>query len=151
MPRRCCYTERGGTQEVGLPMHEQSTITGTVYRLVTLTVPTAITEGTDPALVTDALDVFYAAMHATHGPEATVDTLNLFAAAIQSGDAITVLYAHDGETTARTLFPTALMLTKDAHLVARCFCTLRRETKCFRLDRMTGAHLVTLPGEVAAA
>jgi len=132
-------------------MYEQDTITGTVYRLVTLTVPTAITEGTTPELVTDALDVFYGAMFAAHGAETTVDTLNLFAEAIQSGDAITVLYAHDGETTARTLFPTALMLTKDKHLVTRAFCTYRRETKCFRLDRCTGAHLVTLPGEVAAA
>jgi len=128
-------------------MHVQSTITGTVYRLVTLTVPTAITEGTTPELVTDALDVFYGAMFAAHGAETAVDTLNLFAAAIQSGDAITTLYTHDGEGAARTLFPTALMLTKDKHLVARCFCTLKRETKCFRLDRMTGAHLVTLPGE----
>jgi len=132
-------------------MHVQSTITGNVYRLVTLTVPTHITEHTEPQTANDALDVFYAAMHATHGPEATVDTLNLFAAAIQSGDAITALYTHDGETTARTLFPTALMLTKDKHLVTRAFCTYRRETKCFRLDRCTGAHLVTLPGEVAAA
>jgi len=132
-------------------MYEQSTITGTVYRLVTLTVPATITEGTTPALVTDALDVFYDAMFATHGAETAVDTLNLFAAAIQGGDAITVLYTHDGETTARTLFPTALMLTKDKHLVTRAFCTYRREAKCFRLDRITGAHVVTLPGEVAAA
>ncbi len=132
-------------------MQVQDTITGTVYRLVTLTVPTAITEGTTPELVTDALDVFYGAMFAAHGAETAVDTLNLFAAAIGGGDAITVLYEHDEETTARTLFPTALMLTKDKHLVARCFCTYRRETKCFRLDRMSGAHVVTLPGEVAAA
>ena len=127
------------------------TLTVTVYRPVTLTVPTTLTEHTDPQLVDDALDAFYAEMHATHGPEATVDTLNLFAAAIQGGDATTVLYTHDGETTARTLFPTALMLTKDKHLVTRAFCTYRRETKCFRLDRMTGAHVVTMPGEVAAA
>ncbi len=128
-------------------MHVQSTITGTVYRLVTLTVPTAITEHTDPQLVDDALDVFCAEMQAAHGAETTVDTLNLFAAAIQSGDAITTTYTHDGESAARTLFPTALMLTRDKHLVARCFCTLKRETKCFRLDRCSGAHLVTLPGE----
>jgi len=128
-------------------MQVQDTITGTVYRLVTLTVPTILTEHTDPQTANDALDVFYGEMFAAHGPETVVDTLNLFAAAIQSGDAITVLYAHDGETTARTLFPTALMLTKDKHLVTRAFCTYRRETKCFRLDRCTGAHLVTLPGE----
>ena len=128
-------------------MYEQSTITGTVYRLVTLTVPTAITEGTDPALVTDALDVFYGEMFAAHGAETTVDTLNLFAAAIQGGDAITTLYTHDDESAARTLFTRALLLTKDKHVVVRAYCTLKRETKCFRLDRCTGAHLVTLPGE----
>jgi len=128
-------------------MHVQSTITGTVYRLVTLTVPTAITEGTDPALVTDALDVFYGEMFATHGAETAVDTLNLFAAAIQSGDAITTIYTHDGEVAARTLFPRLLAITKDKHLYVRAYCTLKRETKCFRLDRCTGAHLVTLPGE----
>ena len=125
----------------------QSTITGTVYRLVTLTVPATITEGTDPALVNDALDVFFAAMQAAHGAETTVDTLNLFAAAIQSGDAITTTYTHDGESAARTLFPRLLAITKDKHLYVRAYCTLKRETKCFRLDRCTGAHLVTLPGE----
>ncbi len=132
-------------------MHEQSTITGTVYRLVTLTVPTRITEHTDPQLVDDALDVFFATVQAAHGAETTVDTLNLFAAAIPCGNAITTLYTHDGESAARTLFPTALMLTKDKHLIVRAFCTLKREVKCFRLDRCTGSHTVTMPGEVAPA
>ncbi len=125
----------------------QSTITASVFRLVTLTVPTAITEDTDPQLADDACDVFYGEMFKAHGAETTVDTLNLFAAAIQSGDAITTIYTHDGEVAARTLFPRLLAITKDKHLYVRAYCTLKRETKCFRLDRCSGAHLVTLPGE----
>ena len=130
----------------------KDTITVTLYRPLTITVPTTITAHTEGQLLDDALDAFYAEMHAAHGVETTVDTLNLFAGTLTSGDAVTVLYSDEGgETTARTLFPTALMLTKDKHIVTRAFCTLRRETKCFRLDRMSGVHLVTLPGEVATA
>jgi len=129
-------------------MQSQSTITVTLYRPITITVPTTITAHTEGQLLDDALDGFYAECFAAHGAETTVDTLNLFAGSLTNGDALTVLYTDDkGEANARTLFPTALMLTKDKHLAVRAFCTLRRETRSFRLDRMTGAHLVTLPGE----
>jgi len=128
----------------------KSTITVTLYRPITITVPTTITAHTEGQLLDDALDAFYAETFAVHGAATTVDTLNLFAGALTGGDAVTLTYTDEkGEANARTLFPTALMLTKDKHIVTRAFCTLRRETKCFRLDRCEGAHLVTLPGEVA--
>jgi len=74
-------------------------------------------------------------------------SLATVAMAMLTGDAVTVLYTHDAEVTARTLFPSSISYTKDHRICVKAFCTLRREVRSFRLDRMTGVHLVTLPGE----
>ena len=132
-------------------MQTQDTITVTLMRPVTLTLPRTLTEQTFPQLVDDALDAFVSS--AADAPGALYysrDDLTVIAAAMLEGSAVCVRYEHDDEVTARVLFPSAIFLTKDNHVCVRAFCTYRREVKCFRVDRMACVHPVTMPGEVAA-
>ena len=130
---------------------QNSTVTLTAMRPVTLTVPRTLTEQTDPQLVDDALDAFYETAKGAPGAlYYSKDALAVIAAAMAEGGAVCVRYEHDGEVTARVIFPSAMVFTKDNHITVRGFCTYRREVKCFRVDRMACVHLFVMPGEVAA-
>ncbi len=129
------------------------TITYTYTITKTVEVPRTVTERTDPGIVAEAAHAYWQAVGGEEG-RATFGliTLTEFAMAMVEGGAITCLYTDDkGEATARTLMPHALTLTKEGNVVVRAYCTLRRMVKCFRLDRMSGAHVVTMPGETEAA
>lgn len=131
---------------------QDTTVTLTFMRPVTLTLPRTLTEYTDPQLVDDALAAFHEA--AKNAPGALFysrDALVVIAAAMQEGGAFCVRYEHDSEVTARVIFPSAILFTKDHHICVRGFCTYRREVKSFRVDRMACVHPVVMPGEVAAA
>lgn len=130
---------------------QDTTVTLTVMRPITLTVPRTLTEHTSPQLVDDALDGFVSRAAAATGAlyYSRID-LAVIAAAMLEGSAVCVRYEHDDEVTARVLFPSAIFLTKDNHICVRAYCTYRRETKCFRVDRMACVHSVTMPGEIAA-
>lgn len=128
---------------------QDTTITVTLMRPVTLTLPRTLTEHISPQLVDDALDAFVS--RAADAPGAlyySQDDLAVIAAATLEGSAVCVRYEHDDEVTARVLFPSAIFLTKDDHICVRAYCTYRRETKCFRVDRMACVHSVTMPGEI---
>ena len=49
--------------------------------------------------------------------------------------------------TARVLWPTSVTLTKENHITAWCYCTLRRAWKSFRLDRIRSIHHLTTPDD----
>jgi len=120
-------------------------------RPVTLTLPRILTEGTDPQLVDDALAAFYeAAKDASGALYYSKDALAVIAAAMLEGSAVCVRYEHDNEVTARVIFPSAILFTKDSQICVRGFCTYRREVKSFRVDRMACVHPLVMPGEVAA-
>jgi len=128
------------------------TLTLTLMRPVTLTVPRTLTEGTDPQLVDDALAAFYeAAKDASGALYYSKNALAVIAAAMLEGGAVCVRYEHDNEVTARVIFPSAILFTKDNHITVRGFCTYRREVKCFRVDRMACVHPLVLPGETNTA
>jgi len=130
---------------------QNNTVTLTVMRPVTLTVPRTLTEGTDPQLVDDALAAFYeAAKDAPGALYYSKDALAVIAAAMAEGGAVCVRYEHDSEITARVIFPSAILFTKDSQICVRGFCTYRREVKSFRVDRMACVHPLVMPGEVAA-
>ncbi len=130
---------------------QDTTVTLTFMRPITLTVPRTLTEHTSPQLVDDALDAFVSrAVDATGALYYSRIDLAVIAVAMLEGSAVCVRYEHDDEVTARVLFPSAIFLTKDNHICVRAYCTYRRETKCFRVDRMACVHSVTMPGEVAA-
>jgi len=118
---------------------------------VTRTYPRTLTETTDPQLVDDALAAFYEA--AKDAPDAlyySKNALTVIAAAMLEGSAVCVRYEHDNEITARVIFPSAILFTKDSQICVRGFCTYRREVKSFRVDRMACVHPLAMPGEVAA-
>lgn len=130
----------------------QDTITVTLMRPVTFTLPRTLTETTEPQLVDDALDAFFE--RAQDAPGAlyySKAVLTTIATAMREGTAVCIRYEHDGEVSARVLYPSAIIFTNEQHLTVRAFCTYRRQTKCFRLDRMACMHPVVLPGDVTAA
>jgi len=131
---------------------QNNTVTLTVMRPVTLTVPRTLTEQTDPQLVDDALAAFYeAAKDAPGALYYSNKALAVIATAMAEGGAFCTRYEHDNEVTARVIFPSAILFTKDNHITVRGFCTYRREVKCFRINRMACVHLFVMPGEVAVA
>lgn len=130
---------------------KDTTVTVTIMRPVTITIPRTLIEQTPPHLVDDALDAFVSLAENAPGAlyYSRID-LATIAAAMREGSAVCVRYEHDDEITARVLFPSAIFLTKANHICVRAFCTYRRETKCFRADRMACVHSVMMPGEIAA-
>lgn len=91
------------------------------------------------------------AVYARVVPDIDPTTIKRVLTATRDGDALVVLYQHGGETTARVLFPSAVMVSKDDHLAVRAFCTYRREIRSFRVDRFMDSHAFVLPGETVAA
>lgn len=72
-------------------------------------------------------------------------------AAIRDDAGLVTLYRNcDGECSARVLFPKSVTVTNDRNLACRAFCTLRKEYRTFRLDRIIDMHTLTLPNESAA-
>lgn len=121
----------------------------------TIQLPRTVAATTDPQTMDYATHAYHdAAMSwvAVDGDNSAFPyaALTTIALAMVTGAAVTVLYTHDGDVTARTLFPSSISYTADHKVCVKAFCTLRRETRSFRLDRMTGVHLVTLPGETLA-
>jgi predicted DNA-binding transcriptional regulator YafY len=86
---------------------------------------------------------------AANGFRVAYDTFRAVLEATRDGGAVVVLYTHGTQVDARALFPTSVTLTKSDEIVCTAFCTLRQETKTFRLDRMVQCHPLILPGEVA--
>jgi predicted DNA-binding transcriptional regulator YafY len=52
---------------------------------------------------------------------------------------------------ARVLWPNSITFTKDSKITAKCFCTLRRTWKNFRVDRMLTCHALTTPDDIEPA
>jgi len=76
------------------------------------------------------------------------NTLALTVAAMRDAAAVVVSYRDaKGEQTARVLWPTSVTLTKEYHITAWCYCTLRRTWQSFRLDRIGSIHPLTTPDD----
>jgi len=130
----------------------QDTISYTVTTVIQL--PRTVTAITDAQTVDYACRAYHEAAVTWVGEDGGAfpfATLTEVAMAMLTGDAVTALYTHDGDVTARTLFPSSISYTKEHKVCVKAYCTLRRETRSFRCDRMSGVHLVTLPGEAATA
>jgi hypothetical protein len=129
-------------------------ITYTYTATVTMQIPRTIYNLTDPQTIDHAIRCYYRRAHDEmqySGAIFPFDTLQLVAEAMADGGAVTVLYTNEkGEVSARTIFPHSITLTSDRHITTFGYCTLKRETKSFRLDRMASVSLVTTPAEAAA-
>jgi predicted DNA-binding transcriptional regulator YafY len=129
-------------------MQHQSTAPRTVTAKSGMILPATITPQTDFNLM-DTACILY---HRMNGAKVAYDTLNRVKDAMRVSSAVVTLYADaKGEIAARVLWPESVTLTKDANITARCYCTLRREWRSFRLDRMLACHELTTPADAEPA
>lgn len=126
-----------------------ATVTVNVMRPVQVTVPRILRPDTAPATVRDACEAY--ATLANLDTAHAVDLAHVGIALVDGG-AVCFLYTDDkGDRTARVVYPSQIMLTKEGNLCVKGYCTLRGLVKCFRLDRMDCLHPVTFPGEMMPA
>jgi WYL domain len=124
----------------------------------TIQIPRTITPDTDPQTVDYATRAFYGVTYSWHnwqdgdGLLAARETIQTFITALMERTAVTVLYEDaKRDLTARTLYPSAIMLTEEHYVACKAYCTYRRQTQTFRLDRMRCVHPVTMPAAPLAA
>jgi hypothetical protein len=123
----------------------QSTPPRTVVAKSGMILPATLDQRTDMNLITTAMTIYYK----QSGCLGSFDTAILLADAMRDSSAVIVQYvALDGEMTARCLWPTSISFTKEKKIAAKCYCTLRREWKTFRLDRMLACHPLTTPDDI---
>jgi predicted DNA-binding transcriptional regulator YafY len=123
-------------------------LTYTTTATISVQVPRTVTADTDPQTIDYAVMAFL--QHATG--YAPVDTLRAVADALAEGGAITCQYTNEDRVSrARTLFPSAIRLTDDRRIEVKAYDTFRQAVRSFRIDRMEGAHALTLPCDGKAA
>ncbi|MCA1666509.1 MAG: WYL domain-containing protein [Thermomicrobia bacterium] len=129
-----------------------STTQFTAPRTVTcksgMILPATITPQTDMNLMVTAIAVY----HRLNERKTAYDTLEKTMEAMRDGSAVVTLYTDaKGELAARVLWPLSITLTKANDLTAYCYCTLRREFRSFRLDRIITCHPLTTPDDAEQA
>ena len=126
----------------------QSTAPRTVTAKSGMIVPATIDQRTDMDFLPVALSVF----HRINERRVAWDTAYKVMEAMRDSSAVVVLYSDaKGELAARVLWPTSMTLSKDSNITARCYCTLRKVWRSFRLDRMLACHALTTPDDVQDA
>ncbi|MCA1666299.1 MAG: WYL domain-containing protein [Thermomicrobia bacterium] len=126
----------------------QFTVSRTVTTKSGALLPATIDQQTDFNLITTAMTIYYK----QSGCLGSFDTAILVADAMRDSSAVVVLYVGlDGGQEARVLWPTSISLTKDKKIAARCYCTLRRQWRTFRVDRMLTCHPLTTPDDCERA
>ncbi len=129
-----------------------STTNATTARTITaksgMILPATINQQTDFNLITTAMAIYYK----QSGCLGSFDTAVQVADAMRDSSAVVVLYIGlDGGQDARVLWPNSICFTNDCKVVARCYCTMRKQWKTFRIDRMLTCHELTTPDDVQDA
>jgi len=126
----------------------QSTAPRTVTAKSGMILPATIDQSTDFDLITTATAIFYK----MSGCLGSFDTVIAVADAMRDSSAVVVLYIGlDSGQDARVLWPNSISFTKEKKIVARCYCTMRKQWKTFRIDRMLTCHELTTPDDCEAA
>ncbi len=122
----------------------QSTIVRTVAAKSGMILPATIDAQTDFNLMEVACHVY----SRYNGYKVAYDTLALVKDAMRDSSAVIALYADaKGEMAARCLWPNSLTLSKENQITCKAYCTLRREWRSFRLDRVLACHELTTPDD----
>jgi len=129
-----------------------STTNATTARTITtksgMLLPATIDQQTDFNEIVTAIAVYYK----RSGCLGSFATAVAVADAMRDSSAVVVLYVGlDGGQDARVLWPNSISFTKDKKIVARCYCTMRRQWKTFRIDRMLTCHELTTPDDAETA
>ncbi len=126
----------------------QSTAPRTVAAKSGMILPATIDQQTNFNLMEVACHVF----SRYNGYKVAYDTLSAVKDAMRDSSAVVVLYADaKGEIAARCLWPNSITLTKDDNITCKAYCTMRREVRSFRIDRMLTIHALTTPDDCEAA
>ncbi len=126
----------------------QSIATRTITAKSGMILPATIT----PQMEFNLMDTACIVYDRMNGHVVSRDTLATVKDAMRDGSAVIALYADaKGEIAARCLWPNSVTLTKENQITARCYCTMRREWRTFRLDRMLTCHALTTPDDIATA
>ncbi len=126
----------------------QSTAPRTVTCKSGMILPATIDQSTEFNTILLAMSIYYK----QSGCLGSFDTAILVADAMRDSSAVVVLYVGlDGGQDARVLWPNSISFTKEKKIVARCYCTTRRQWKTFRIDRMLTAHPLTTPDDCETA
>lgn len=128
------------------------TTNATTARTITtksgMILPATIDQQTDFNLITTAMAIYYK----RSGCLGSFATAVAVADAMRDSSAVVVMYVGlDGGQDARVLWPNSITLTKDNKIVAKCYCTMRRQWKTFRIDRMLTCHELTTPDDCETA
>jgi predicted DNA-binding transcriptional regulator YafY len=126
----------------------QSTPVRTVTAQSGMILPATITPQTDFNVMETACIVY----SRFNGHKVAYDTLDKVKDAMRDGSAVVTLYADaKGEIAARCLWPNSVTLSKENAITCKAYCTLRREWRSFRLDRMLACHELTTPDDCETA
>jgi len=142
-------TDRAANKGMVVPM---STTNATTARTITtksgMILPATIDQQTDFNLITTAMAVYYK----RSGCLGSFATAVAVADAMRDSSAVVVLYVGlEGGQDARVLWPNSITFTKENKIVCRAYCTMRREWKTFRIDRMLTCHELTTPDDCETA
>jgi len=143
---------RGEGSRDALPPTRLSTTNATTARTITaksgMILPATIDQSTDFNLITTATAIFYK----MSGCLGSFDTVIAVADAMRDSSAVVVLYVGlDGGQDARVLWPTSITFTKENKIVCKAYCTMRKQWKTFRIDRMLTCHALTTPDDIETA
>jgi len=126
----------------------QSTASRTITTKSGMLLPATIDQQTDFNLITTAITIYYK----RSGCLGSFDTAVLVADAMRDSSAVVVLYVGlDGGQDPRVLWPNSISLTKENKIVCKAYCTMRKQWKTFRIDRMLTCHELTTPVDIEAA
>ncbi len=116
----------------------------TVAALDGTLIPAHVNQQTDMGWLPTAASVY---LRLNDGKVA-VDTMIAVMDAMRDSSAVVTLYT-DGkcETQARVIWPESVTLTSDNAITCYGYCTLRRQFRSFRLDRMVTCHALTTPDD----
>jgi len=129
-------------------MQTQCTASRTVTAASGMILPATITPETDLNLMVTAICLY----HSFNERRTDYDTINEVMMAMRDGSAVVTLYTDaKGDRAARVLWPTAITLSADNNITCKAYCTLRRQYKSFRIDRMAMCHALTTPDDCEAA
>ncbi len=128
------------------------TTNGTTARTITaasgMILPATITPQTDMNLMVTAIALF----HSFNESRTDYGTLEEVMMAMRDGSAVVTLYTDaQGEQAARVLWPSSITLSAENNICCKAYCTLRRQFKSFRIDRMAMCHALTTPDDCETA
>ena len=129
-------------------MQTQSITPRTVVAASGMILPATITPETDMNMMATAICLY----HSFNERRTDYGTLEEVMMAMRDGSAVVVLYTDaQGDQAARVLWPSSISLSAENNICCKAYCTLRRQWKSFRIDRMAMTHPLTTPDDCETA